>query len=534
VAGGRAGAQPALAIVTPPTLTMDPNGLAPLAGVVEAETNVPARATLAVTGATESWTVQLPEYATDQYLPVLGLVPDSTYTVTVTFTDAAGTSVVSNPPLQAVTPPLPADFPEILVSVSQPEKMEPGYTLLDRVTGTDYQIIVDADGDVVWYSTVAGRDTVRLLNGHLRWRSNTSIWEFDLLGNQEPSIALGAANLHHEFFRTAYGAYLSLSREIITVNDYPTSDTDPAAPTQTAQIEADVMVEFGLDGALLDSWSLADIIDPTRIGYMSLDADESGVYDWSHSNAIIHDHRDDSIIVSVRHQDAVIKFSRATGELVWILGPHDNWKPEYQPFLLQPVGPLSWQYHQHAMMITPFGTLLMFDNGNFRASPFDGNPVLSGPSRAVEYAIDEDNMEVSQVWEYGAESPADALFSGALSDADWMTQTGNVLIDFGNVASVNGVPSDDLGLGSNHTRIIEVTRGTPAEVVFDMTLYAPGARRSVYRVERIPSLYPSSASGPFVASVPTLGVPQLALLGLLLAAIGAARQRSRPAKPSPG
>jgi arylsulfate sulfotransferase len=304
-----------------------------------------------------------------------------------------------------------------------------------------------------------------------------------------PRIPLAASELHHDLVRTGHDTFLSLSIEILTVDDYPTSDTDPAAPTQTAQIEADVAVEFGSDGGLLDSWPLAEILDPTRIGYGSLRADDNGVFDWSHSNAIIHDPSDDSLIVSVRHQDAVIKFSRATGRLEWILGPPANWTAAFQPFLLTPVGALSWPYHQHAPMFTPSGTLLLFDNGNFRASPFDGQPTQDGPSRAVEYAIDEARMVVRQVWEYGV-PPAEGIFSSAVGDADWMPQTGNVLMDFGNTTNVNGVASEDLGLGRTHTRIVEVDRGTPADVVFDMTVYGPPGRLLIYRVERIPSLYP--------------------------------------------
>ena len=88
---------------------------------------------------------------------------------------------------------------------------------------------------------------------------------------------------------------------------------------------------------------------------------------------------------------------------MWILGNHSNWAAEFQPYLLTPVGPLEWPYHQHAPTITAEGTILLFDNGNDRASPFDGVPRMElseSYSRAVEYAIDEDSMEVTQVWEF--------------------------------------------------------------------------------------------------------------------------------------
>jgi len=199
--------------------------------------------------------------------------------------------------------------------------------------------------------------------------------------------------------------------------------------------------------------------------------------------------------VSVRHQDAVIKFSRETGNLQWILGPHDNWPPEYQPFLLHPTGtPFRWQFHQHAPMWTATGALVLFDNGNFRASPFDGTtptPDDQSFSRGVEFEIDEDNMLVQQVWEYG-ENIAEPIYSHFISDADWLPTTGNVLMTFGGTSYVDGVSGVDLGFGTLHTRIVEATRDVVPVRVFELAAYDPsGGRITAYRSERIPDLYPT-------------------------------------------
>src|SRR5262249_39332709 len=149
------------------------------------------------------------------------------------------------------------------------------------------------------------------------------------------------------------------------------------------------------NSALLNTWSLIDMLDPTRIDYLTFLIPFWGV-DAEHANAITEDPRDNSLIVSLRNQDAVVKFSRTTGQLKWILGPHQNWGPEWQPYLLNPVGPsFQWQYGQHAPVITPQGTLLLYDNGNLRAEPFDATVAdADNYSRAVEYSIDETNMQV--------------------------------------------------------------------------------------------------------------------------------------------
>lgn len=498
----------AVEVVAGPTLTMDPGGVTPLAGLITLRTDVPSRVTLSVTDGVERWGVDFPGLRTDHSLPLLGLKPADTYTVEVILTDASGARRVLAPGLVATTPALPADFPRLTVYHSEPSRMEPGFTLLDKfrrvgTTGGQYSMVVDHKGDVRWYSTRGGSDgMLQLPNGNLLLLDSS---EMDMLGNLivRRTLQVPGLFLHHEMFPTTYGNFLSLTLEKEIITDYPTSEVDPTAPRQTVQITSDGVVEFRPDGSLANIWHLTQMLDPRRIGY---DSTKPGFPlfdspDWSHSNAVLHDPSDDSIIVSIRHQDAVIKFSRATGKLIWILGPHDNWGPEFQPYLLTPVGtPFEWQFHQHAPMLTPQGTLLLFDNGNYRASPFDGRAPqadLESYSRAVEYAIDESKMEVRQVWEYGAQLDW-RMFSASQGDADWMPQTGNVLITLSDTRHIAGASGIDWGFGLAHTAIVEVDHATPARKVFDLRVYDPNpaSRMWVYRSERIPSLYP-----PFVRLV---------------------------------
>lgn len=486
-----------------PTLTMDPNGTTPLAGLIDLETDVPTRVTLTISDGVDTWSNKFKRFQTVHAVHVLRLKPDSSYILELTITDEDGNSVVLAPKLKAVTPPLPPDFPIITVYHSDPSRMEPGFTLMDRFRrfgdpGAEYSIIVDNVGDVVWFSTVAGRDgQVQLPNGRLLQLDSS---EVDLLGNtfQFRELDVPGLFLHHEMFPMKSGNFLSLAFEFATIDNYPTSETDPNAPTKTQEIITDAVVEFAPDGSQVNVWEMTEMLNPTRIGYDSVlpGFPFFGPPDWTHSNAVIHNLSDDSIIFSARHQDAVVKFARATGEIIWILGPHANWGPAFQQYLLQPVGePFEFQFHQHAPMVTPAGTILLFDNGNHRASPFDGNVRLEPEqsySRAVEFAIDEETMEVRQVWEYRYEFDL-FQFAPTQGDADWMPITGNVLITSTDTRFIAGVPTSEWGLGLAHTSIREVTHDTPAETVFDMRMYSPDPAGTIwaYRSERIPSLYGS-------------------------------------------
>jgi arylsulfate sulfotransferase len=222
--------------------------------------------------------------------------------------------------------------------------------------------------------------------------------------------------------------------------------------------------------------------------------------DNEHANAVIEDTNDNSIVVSLRNQNAVFKFSRSTGQLDWILGPHANWGTNWQQYLLTPVGaPFRWNYGQHAPHVTPQGTFLLYDDGDFQTSPFDPPlPDQDNYSRAVEYSINETNMEVSQVWDTSL-AGQDRLFTPVVGNAEWLPQRGNVLVTYGNITYVNGVPPSLWSPGATMVRLIEYTHDPVPEVVFDLSFFDPGNTSAnyggyfCYRSHRISDLYPHPA-----------------------------------------
>jgi arylsulfate sulfotransferase len=485
---------------TGPSFTMAPNPDTPLVGILNWTTDVPTRISLDVSDGSDGWEINFDEFSVAHSLPILGFRPGKKHTIRVRAIDEDDNESAAS--FEVTTDPLPEDFPEINV-VSNPDEMEPGVTLFPA---GDFLIAVNETGEVVWYHRVGlpggvDRDLRRLKNGNLLLLLPMSrIIEIDMLGNLVQmwhaslrnegdigSIPVAAEAFHHDVLEMENGNFLVLSHHLRLVDNFPTSDTDPDAPRETATVADDVVVEFARDGTIVNQWSMMDLLDPLRIGYGSTE-DQVGfvryypevqetIRDWGHANAVVHDPRDDSIIVSLRQQDAVVKFSRKTGELIWILGPHENWnRDEFGDFLLAPTMDMKyfWQYHQHAPMLNlESDTILMYDNGNFRASPFDiPIPGQENFSRAVEYSINEGMREISQVWEYG-QFADEIIFTPFIGDADSLPETGNVLITFGGI------------LGGRQARIIEVTHTTPAEKVFDLSV-----NDFVYRSERLPSFYP--------------------------------------------
>ncbi|MEZ4237953.1 MAG: aryl-sulfate sulfotransferase [Myxococcota bacterium] len=160
------------------------------------------------------------------------------------------------------------------------------------------------------------------------------------------------------------------------------------------------------------------------------------VKDWSHGNAVSYDPSTDVLLAGLRHQDAVVGLARATGgDVQWILAPPANWGAAWAPLLLQPAGPGDVQpYHMHGAKFTPAGTIVLFDNGNNRASAYE--PPVSGfdnYSRAMEIAVDPVARTWRTVWTFG-EDLVPPQYSGSLGDVDVLVETDHVLVTFGNVA----------------------------------------------------------------------------------------------------
>jgi arylsulfate sulfotransferase len=137
---------------------------------------------------------------------------------------------------------------------------------------------------------------------------------------------------------------------------------------------------------------------------------------------------------------------------------------------------LTWQFHQHAVELTPLG-LGMYDNGNHRAAAFE--PLGQEYGRAVIFDVDEANMSVSQVWSYGAAAGPDHFFSPIMGDADWQPTTGNVLITNGEIDTGPYIIGQVMEVTPEGERVFQLDVGGDTTVT---------TRYTSYRAERIVDL----------------------------------------------
>jgi len=513
------------------SLTGNPNPTVPLAAILRITTDEPSVLTINFDDSERQWSVTPSnEMSTDHEVPVLGMRSSRVHTITATLQDSKGNQTTSKA-FTFETPPLPDAFPTPRITVHKPEAMEPGVTIFNvngrwgpdgKSTPENFApaIIVDAEGEVIWYylpGVHKVHDIRRMPNGHFIyevWPGTDGMIEIDMLGNivrrwhftgtaknvAEGSIAVETDSFHHDFTELPNGNFLLLSTENRVVDGWYTSETESMAPRASANVIGDVIIEMTPHGEVLGEWKLHDILDPYRIGYRSLRQDfwrkhydgvvDGAVHDWTHGNAIIYEEDDNAFVMSLPYQDAVIKVSMDTGELVWILGNHDNWREPWGDKLLTAVGDVDWSYKHHAISHTENGTYLLYDNGLMRTSPFEeGMSLVDSYSRAVEYSVNEETMEVSQEWVYGPDD--EPFFARYLGDVDEQPKTGNILITIGAQESNADGQNAPPGPGTQRwARLIEVTHDQPAEKVWEIRLQEDDSGWSIYRSERLPSLYP--------------------------------------------
>ncbi len=507
-----------------PSVRQNPNPLVPLAAIVEAETNEATRIQLDISDGSRAWTVPAEgPYRVEHEVPVIRMRPGRDHVIGVTAIDRFGNRTVAADSLLFRSPDLPPGFPPLDIRKHEPSLMEPGpIAFAATVSDPDgqsgsWRVILSRNGDVLWYhrDRSRGGNMEVLRNGNLLldFGGRELLVEIDSLGNAVASwtsrlysgapapdaLPVDTDSFHHEFqeLPPGRGAFLlTLSTEARIYSDYPADEKRPSIRAPFAKVVGDVIIEFRRDGTIARETKLLDVLDPYRICYDSLEAgfwdpfygDEEfpHVHDWAHTNSVILDPRDGNYIVSLRHQDAVVKIipgAKDPSGVVWILGAPGRWVAPWADKLLTPIGwPFAHPFHQHAPELTPVGNLVLFDNGNYRAIP----PTLPLPpdswfSRAVEYRIDEVHSTVRQFWAYGGrlDIPQNNFFSTFLGDADPLPKTGNVLVTDGGKTTPSGV---------NYARIVEVTREDPAVTVFEMVIREPDDSKSwrVYRAEKLP------------------------------------------------
>ena len=324
--------------------------------------------------------------------------------------------------------------------------------------------IIDTTGEIRWYmlpETIYSFDNIwyggtmmgfrQEADGAMSWGYGQRYAKYDIMGRE----------IFNRRLPTGYADFSHASKKIESNGHYllrVASDGYKRPDNKIVRTVRDVILEVDGDGNVVDDFRLFEILDPYRDNVLkaidqgavclnidpakqgkTLTAEELAKQDqndhfgdivgsgagrnWAHINSVDYDETDDSIIISSRHQSAIIKIGRDK-KVKWILGSHEGWKTPYQDKLLQPVdkngkpikcegskceGDFDWTWTQHTgwkvrseLSKGDVIYISAFDNGDARGMEQPALPEMKY-SRAVVYKVDQKKMTVEQVWEYGKE-----------------------------------------------------------------------------------------------------------------------------------
>lgn len=461
---------------------VDPYDASPLSALLLFQTEEAIKVEISVAGKDDESTIKnsFDDYTTDHSIPVLGLYADKENEVTVKLTNEAGTSVEKK--LAIKTGALAKSIADIEVNEADTEKMALGDSELTFVVpSTKRAYAFDANGDVRWYSTRYNSHIFKeLANGNLLYLTKEAndadtynvLLETDYLGkiyNRYDFSSSSASNdtgeskgemtvIHHD------GIELPSGNLLLTVND------------GSNYIE-DTMIELNREtGEIEKTIDLKDLLPESFYEEYDSTSREDGKIDWFHQNSVDYDEADNSIIISGRHQDTIMKIDYATNEIKWIMGDSSGWPESYQKYFLD--GDVKASGGQHAAIVLPdqddnaeTTDILYYDNN---ISVTRGDEADSEKySEARQVRINEEDRTIEEVWTFG-EDLGEAYFTKIIGSARYLADNGNRLVNFG---------YREEGKTSS---IMEVTED--GETVLDVDLTDFPASAWAYRAERF-SLY---------------------------------------------
>lgn len=390
-------------------------------------------------------------------------------------------------------------YPAVTAATAPGQTPEPGVEILNAPNSSIGIYAVDLAGNVIWAynpGNIGGSDwyAPKLLpNGDFIALASTSsskslaapllptnanlVREFNLVGNTVKEITMDELNA--ELAAKGYNLQLLVFSHDVTV-----------LPNGHWLVLATVQESVVLNGATAPTQVLGDAIvdldthlEPVWVwnefDHLDVNRHPWNFPDWTHTNAMIYSKGDGNLLVSIRHQNWIVKVDyengAGSGNILWRLGEGGDFK------LVGGTDPTDWSYAQHGISFasgydTGVFPLAVMDNGDDRMYPGDTSNSTCGVngspacySTVPIYNINENAMTATLIFHQIV--PGD-LYNAWGGNAD--------------VLANGDVEYDLCGLNPAASQVVEVTDQPDPQTVWTLSM----TENNFYRAYRLPSLYP--------------------------------------------
>lgn len=215
----------------------------------------------------------------------------------------------------------------------------------------------------------------------------------NFIGNNE--VREGYSVENHDFLMIDDGHYIISTYLPMIVNNIPNSVKSLSSSTK---VLATVLQEIK-DGEVVFQWNSTNYPELYELSVAGnkFDSMSSTWNDYIHFNAVIVDPKDNNLICSFRHLDALLKIDRNSGEIIWILGGKGD------QFNLNEDQKFS---HQHHPTLLDENRILLYDNGNAK-----------NLTRILELTFDDETKKVTDFKEFSVDGRF-SVFMGSVQKLD--------------------------------------------------------------------------------------------------------------------
>lgn len=463
----------------------------------------------------KTWAVPTPTNGDPVAIEVAGMTANTTYHMQATEDLTAG-GTVSDQDHTFTTSSFPSSIlPSISVTTASGATPQPGIELMSAsnstTTGYLQAYATDLKGNIIWgynypdrtndgnFSTIvqpikllSNGDMIVVLSYPSQYNLDTNdnivnapagatnlIREIDLAGNPIKQITMAQLNselsaagynltlydFHHDVTVLPNGHWIVLASTI-------SSETNLTGEPSPLNVVGDVIIDLDTNLKPVWVWNEFDHLDLNRHPMQ--------FPDWTHTNAVLYSPTDGNLVVSIRHQNWIIKINydngKGNGDILWHLGDGGD-------FTLQGgSSPIDWFYAQHdpsfigSTTAGNFG-ITMMDNGDDR---IDSSGDVCGSSTFACYStVPIFNVNTSTM-------TATLQFQYKVPTADYNAWGGNAEVLANGNLEFDLCDEPATSSGAYTSTIEEMTPTITPQTIW--TLHETGA--NLYRAKRIPSLYP--------------------------------------------
>ncbi|HEV2206437.1 MAG TPA: aryl-sulfate sulfotransferase [Candidatus Acidoferrales bacterium] len=427
---------------------------------------------------------------------VAGMLQNTTYHMRAVTQLADGTETMDGDHTFQTGSVDPSLLPQVSAITAPGMTPQSGLELLDLVNPKERQsVVTDLAGNIVWTYPYGNSGTdlpepVRQLDdgdflismspqvnlqGLFSIAAINDIREVNLEGLTVHELSIDDLNyrlakngfdltlytMHHDVLPLPNGHLIVLANTLKLFNDLP-------GYPGPLNVLGDVLIDLDKNWEPVWVWNSFDHLDVNH--------HPMNFPDWTHSNALLYSADDGNLLLSMRHQNWIIKIDyqdgQGSGAVLWRLGEGGDFK------LQGGVDPTDWFYAQHGPHFVTASTagnftLAVFDNGNDRVFPSGATCGTTGApacySTAMMVQIDE--AAKTATIQFNDDPIGYSVFGGNAE----MLANGDFEFDM-----------CDVSQAPNLANVYEVIPTAQPQLVWQMNI----KNNFAYRAFRISSMYP--------------------------------------------